>query len=223
MNVFQNIGDLLTGGKLTSQTQLPYDTPLEDRVAPAVRTLAVAERPISFTGEDFDVLDVPTRSLFCRVRGSFLHLPGKDKMNLYGAQGQVMCQLDRKLVSLTPTYDIYRGSSGEKVGWIEKAVIAFTDTFEVHLEGKGLGPFKPPAAFRLEGDFLDRNFCMKNDKGEVVAKVAKDGWIQFDSFNHYQIQVAPGMDAALVVACTCAIDEEFDEEHKEQRKRDKGE
>ena len=43
--------------------------------------------------------------------------------------------------------------------------------------------------------------------------------IQFDEFNHYQVQVAPGMDAVLVIACACAIDEEFDEEHKERKKK----
>jgi uncharacterized protein YxjI len=67
---------------------------------------------------------------------------------------------------------------------------------------------------------LDRNFCMKNEKGDVVAKVKQDGWIQFDSFNHYQLQVAPGMDAGLVVACCCVIDEEFDEKHKAKRRKE---
>ena len=58
---------------------------------------------------------------------------------------------------------------------------------------------------------------MKNAQGQVVATIAMDGLIQFDAFNHYQVQVAPGMDAMLVLACTCAIDEEFDEEHAKKR------
>jgi hypothetical protein len=40
--------------------------------------------------------------------------------------------------------------------------------------------------------------------------------------NHYQVQVGEGMDALLVLACVCCIDEEFDEEHrkrKEERQR----
>lgn len=32
---------------------------------------------------------------------------------------------------------------------------------------------------------------------------------------------APGMDPALVIACACAIDEEFDEEHKERDEKQK--
>ena len=226
MNILSDIGDALSGGKLVAQSgDLPYGEPLEGG-GPSppneARTYAIAERPISFTGEDFDVRDVGTGDSAFRVRGAMLHLPGKDKLRLIKAgSGEVRAEMDRKLVAMTPTYDIYRGNGQEKIGWIEKAVVALTDTFEVHLEGKGgFGPFKPPAAYRVEGDFVDRNFAMKNDRGEVVAKFSKDGWIQFDAFNHYQVQVAPGMDAGLVVACACAIDEEFDEEHRERKMKE---
>jgi uncharacterized protein YxjI len=58
---------------------------------------------------------------------------------------------------------------------------------------------------------------MKNDKGQVVAKISQDQIIEFDAFNHYQIRIAPGMDPVLVIACCCAIDEEFDEEHKKRK------
>ena len=43
------------------------------------------------------------------------------------------------------------------------------------------------------------------------------GWVQLDMMNHYQVQVADGMDALLVLACVCCIDEEFDEEHQKRR------
>jgi len=222
-NIFSDIGDVLSGGKLVDQTavSLPYGEPL-GKPQDARRTLAIQERAISFTGEDFDVFDLEDNRPYCRVRGAMLHLPGKDKMRIT-CDGQGCATLDRKLVALTPTYDIYRGGgSGEKIGWLEKAKIALTDTFEFHAEQEGgFGPFKPPAAFKLEGDFLDRRFVMKNAKGEVVAKVTKDQIIEFDRFNHYQVQLAPGMDPILVVACACAIDEEFDEEHKKRKETEK--
>jgi len=221
MNFLTDIGDMLSGGKLVTQNSLPYGVPLEGTVSNEPRTLAVAERALSFTGEDFDVYDAASNQPFCKVRGAMLHLPGKDKMRISQDGKGVIAELDRKLVAMTPTYDLYRGNGEEKIGWIEKKVIALTDTFEVHLEGKGgFGPFKPPAAYYIEGDFIDRNFVMKNEKSEVVAKVTKTGWIQFDAFNHYQIQLAPGMDAGLVVACACAIDEEFDEEHQERKRKE---
>jgi uncharacterized protein YxjI len=218
MNIFQDFGDMLTGGRLAETTQLPYDPPISSSLSLSSKTriLAIQERPISFTGEDFDVVDAESNSDFCKVRGAMLHLPGKDKMRIY-VDEKVAASLERKWIAMSPTYDIFRGDNGQKLGWIEKEIVAFQDTFDVYLEGEGgaLGPlFKPPPAFKLEGDFLDRNFCMKNCQGQVVAKISKDWIIQFDEFNHYQVQISQGMDAVLVVACLCAIDEEFDQEHR---------
>jgi uncharacterized protein YxjI len=207
----------LSGGILVPQRgALPYGDPL-GVPSSDVSTFAVQERAISFTGEDFDVWSVDKNSPFCNIRGAMLHLPGKDKMRI-NQSGKVVATLDRKLMALSPTYDIQRGDGGEKIGYLEKAKIALTDTFDFHAENSGgFGPFKPPPAYKLEGDFLDRRFVMKNDKGEVVAKISQDQLIEFDQFNHYQIRIAQGMDPVLVIACACAIDEEFDEEHKKRR------
>ena len=186
--------------------------------------IAIAERGISFTGEDFDVIDLPSRSSICRVRGALLHLPGKDQMRIVDSNtGRECAKLDRKLVSVTPTYDIYRSADNVKIGWLEKVPsvmsLLLRDAFEFHLEdAPRMGPFKPPAAYKLEGDFLDRRFVMISDKGQTVAIVTKDGFFPQwnDNFNHYQVKIAPGMDVGLVVACACAIDEEFDEEHQKR-------
>eukprot|EP00536_Pseudo-nitzschia_multiseries_P004152 jgi/Psemu1/302381/fgenesh1_kg.67_\ len=221
-DMLHDVGDVLTGGKLIPQTEPPvYGAPLggADSLSSELRTLAVQERAISFTGEDFDIQDLDNDEPYCKVRGAMLHLPGKDKMKI-NLKDEHVATLDRKLIAITPTYDILR-ADGEKIGWIEKATIALTDTFEVHAEcAPHFGPIKPPAMYKLEGDFLDRRFVMKNDKGETVAKITMDRLIEFDAFDHYQIRIAPGMDPVLVVACACAIDEEFDEEHKKKREAD---
>jgi uncharacterized protein YxjI len=188
---------------------------------------------ITFTGEDFDILDVSSGSGtdFVRVRGAMLHLPGKDKMRLScSSSGTTHVTMDRVLIAATPSYDLYRHNpdgSTEKIGWIEKKLISFMDTFDVYMEGKGgfgvTGLFKPTPAYRIEGDFLDRNFSFKNEKGKIVARANMDGWIQLDMMNHYQVRVGEGMDALLVMACVCCIDEEFDEEHKKKREeRERG-
>lgn len=221
-NFFTDIGDMLTGGKLATHEKLPFLPPLcnVNSISNEIRSFVVKERLISFTGEDFDVYDKEGKP-FVRVRGAMMHLPGKDKMRLRSIRGcdQEVCVLDRVLMAVTPSYDIYRGGLGaEKVAWIEKEVVALTDTFDVYLAANGgIGPFKPPPIYKVSGDFIDRNFVIKNQKGDIVAKVQKDGLIQFDEFNHYQVQVAPGMDAILVIGCICAIDEEFDNEHKKKR------
>lgn len=226
MNFLSDMGDMLTGGALQEEKNLPYSPPLCDvnSISDQVRTFAIQERAISFTGEDFDVFDASSGRPFARIRGAMLHLPGKDKLKIRSVDScdEEVAVLDRKLVSVLTTYEIFRGGNGaEKIGWMEKEAVALTDTFDVYMQGKGgIGPFKPPPAYKISGDFLDRRFTMKNQEGEVVAKVMKDGLIQFDAFNHYQVQVAPGMDAMLVLSCACAIDEEFDEEHKEKRKKE---
>jgi len=229
-NFLTDIGDMLTGGPLGEENNLPYDPPMcaSNSISNEPRTYAVKERALSFTGEDFDVYCTGTTDEgqpFVSVRGAMLHLPGKDMMRIksvhQGCDEEVVV-LDRVMMAVTPSYDIYRGGMmAQKIGWIEKKVVTAFDTFDVYMEGKGgfgvTGLFKPPPAYQITGDFIDRNFVMKNAQGQVVAKVAMDGLIQFDAFNHYQVQVAPGMDAMLVLACTCAIDEEFDEEHAKKR------
>lgn len=189
------------------------------------------ERPLSFTGEDFDIVELTedggggwnsNRRDFVKVRGAMMHLPGKDKMNLYSCGSGNKCVVaDRVWIAATPSYDIIRGDDNTKIGWMEKRLIGFQDTFDVYMEGRGgfgiTGLFKPTPAYRIEGDFLDRNFSFKNEEGKIVARANMNGWVQFDAMNHYQVRVASGMDALLVLACVCCIDEEFDEEHRKRR------
>ena len=231
-NLLDDIGDMMGMGSSTAmvaQTTLPYDPPVCRQLScdpNQPRTLAVQERLLTFTGEDFDVFDAFSGAPLVRVRGAMLHLPGKDKMRMVDAadNNRPLLELDRKLIAATPTYDIYRANGAEKIGWIEKKFISMTDTFDVYMEGKGgfgvTGLFKPPPAYRITGDFIDRNFVMRNEENQVVARVSQDWIVEFDAFNHYQVQVAPGMDALLVLACLCAIDEEFDEEHKAKKEQE---
>ena len=226
LHLFSNIGDIFTGGKLIPQSKLAYGDALVE-LSNEQRTFAVQEKLFSWTGEDFDVYDDESsnHSPYVRVRGALLHLPGKDKMRIVRGD-QIVATLDRKLIALKPTYDIYRGDCEEKIGWIEKAFVSFTDTFDFHAECEkgGVGPFAASPAYKLEGDFLQRNFVMKNARGETVAKVIEDRLIEFDRFDHYQLQVAAGMDPVLVIACACAIDEELEEEHEKKRneRKEKG-
>lgn len=235
LNLFDALSGRTSGDELQPVlAPLPYGNPLLPVAAArrssvaATTTLAVRERGLSFTGEDFDVVSLPSREPVCRVRGALLHLPGKDKMRIThcaenGGPNSVAAVLDRKLVALTPTYDLYRGDAAEKIAWIEKVGLTlFRDCFQVHLVATpNIGPFlKGPAAYQLTGDFQQRRFVMRDAGNDaIVAVVSKAGWLpQPDAANHYQVRVAPGMDAGLVVACLSAIDEEYDEEHQKQRR-----
>ena len=177
MNFLSDLGDFLSGGKLVSQTSIPYDPPFcpsysicTDRAA----TFAIQERALSFTGEDFDIYCPEQNAPIITVRGAMLHLPGKDKMRIY-SEGDEVLVLDRVKMAMSPTYDIYRGGMfAEKIGWIEKKIATLTETFDVYMEGAGgVGLFKPPPVYEITGNFFERNFVMKNNKNEVVAKVSK--------------------------------------------------
>jgi uncharacterized protein YxjI len=143
MNLLSDIGDMLGAGgnNLEPQKVLPYSPAFCSSLScqEGIRTFAVQERLLTFTGEDFDIADATDGSPFVRVRGAMMHLPGKDKLRVYSAtSGDELLVLDRKLIAATPTYDIYRAGMGaEKIGWIEKKLISMTDTFDVYMEGKG--------------------------------------------------------------------------------------
>jgi len=235
-NLHNLLDRLFSPPKLEAERNLPYSPPLSttQSISNDVRTFAIMERPLSFTGEDFNIVEISNdgktkRTDFATVRGAMLHLPGKDKMELYSSSsmgGDKTVIMDRVMIAATPSYDILRANDGTKIGWIEKKLISFTDSFDVYMEGNGgfgmTGLFKPTPAYRIEGDFLDRNFVFKNEDNAIVARANVDGWVQLDMMNHYQVQVGVGMDAMLVLACVCCIDEEFDEEHqkrKEERQR----
>ena len=211
------------------ESNLPFSPPLcdlhsiqevHDSDEPHIRTYALKERGLSFTGEDFDIYEITDgkNDPYARVRGALLHLPGKDKMSIRSitdGHDEEVGVLDRVIMARKPTYDIYRGGmDAEKIGWIEKKVDGLTHAFDVYMEGKGIfgvtGLFKQTPAYELTGDFIDRNFIMKNAMGKMVAKVEADGCIQFDAFNYYQVHVGPGMDSMFVIACACAIDEELE-------------
>ena len=139
--LFNFLGDLLSGPKLESERNLPYDPPLcsELSCSPETKTFAIKEKPISFTGEDFDITEITNghEEEFVRVRGAMLHLPGKDKMRMTDcASNEEKVVMDRVLIAATPSYDLYR-SDGTKIGWMEKKLISLGDCFDVYMEGKG--------------------------------------------------------------------------------------
>jgi hypothetical protein len=170
-NILNDLTNLITNnGGVEPETELPFHPPLSSNLSTrnTERTFAIRERALTFTGEDFDILDITdnNNSEFVKVRGAMLHLPGKDKMRLScSSTGTTHVTMDRVLIAATPSYDLYRHNadgSMEKIGWMEKKLISFMDTFDVYMEGKGgfgvTGLFKPTPAYRIEGDFLDRNF-----------------------------------------------------------------
>ena len=113
------------------ESNLPFSPPLcklhsihevHDSDEPHIRTYALKERGLSFTGEDFDIYEITDgkNDPYARVRGALLHLPGKDKMSIRSitdGHDEEVGVLDRVIMARKPTYDIYRGGmDAEKIG-----------------------------------------------------------------------------------------------------------
>lgn len=166
------------------------------------------EKALTLTGEDFDVKS-PEGAMVLKIGGGnripIQGMPVWDKLTVSSPSGETIATLDREMISLTPTYDVYR-ADGSKFGKISKAMIAFSETFEFYLEGDGNGP-----VLKAEGTFSERKYTFKSRDGTVVAAVGR-GYFQTDEENRYHVIVGPQVDASLVLAMSVAIDEVHDEE-----------
>jgi len=175
------------------------------------------EKGLSMGGEDFEVKS-PTGQLILKIGGGNriplpAGMPVWDKMTVNAASGAQIMTLDREMIAMTPTYDVYR-ANGQKFGKVSKAMFGLFETFEFFLEGEG------DAVLKAEGSFSERKYTFKSREGTVVATCGK-GYFQTDNENRYHLVVGANVDASMVLAMAMIIDEVHDEE--EAAKEAKGE
>mmetsp|Transcript_34148 Transcript_34148/g.76273 ORF Transcript_34148/g.76273 Transcript_34148/m.76273 type:complete len:522 (+) Transcript_34148:57-1622(+) len=170
------------------------------------------EKALSMTGEDFDVKS-QTGALVMKINGGNRipvgGLPVWDKLTVSDSSGATLAIMDRELVSMTPTYDIFR-PDGSRFGKIDKALLAMSETYEFFLEGEG------SPVLKAEGSFSERRYTFKDREGLVVASAGR-GYFQLDDENRYHVVVAGKVDASMVLMMAVVIDEV----HDEQANRDK--
>lgn len=214
LRVYRVIFELVTGGFLKPQEELPYGDSLAGpaHLSTEIRSLAIQERSLLFT-ESFRVWG--KKGAFCKIR-RFKWFSNKDRFKFW-VRGKHVATL--KHVADADSFEVLRGNTKEKIGRIEKsektenkffvypapnATANATEAVEVE---------KP--MYTLQGDFIARRFTMRNAKNQCVAKIRKQ-MIAFPRFDHFVARVAPGMDPVLVLACTCAIDQSIDQQKKEK-------
>jgi len=176
------------------------------------------EKVLSLSGEDFEVKS-PTGDVLLRVGGGnripISGMPVWDKLTVSAPSGELIATLDREMIAMTPTYDVYR-KDGSKFGKISKAMFGLAETFEFFLEGNSNGPI-----LKAEGTFSERKYTFKSREGAVVAAVGR-GYFQSDAANRYHLLVGSQVDASLVVAMAVCIDEIHDEEAQAKGESDGG-
>ncbi len=155
------------------------------------------ERAWSLT-EAFRVKDDRGHDVF-EVHGKFFHI-GDNLVMTDRQSGQQLLQIKQKLISIRPSYDIYR--DGEHWGNVHEQFHLFGERFKVKGEN-GM-------AFEIDGNVGNWNFAINDAQGNLLANVGRELSLFRDS---YAVDVAQGVDAPFVIALAIVL--EMVKEHHE--------
>jgi uncharacterized protein YxjI len=148
-------------------------------------------------GEDSSIMNDAGQPVF-EVEGKVLSL--HDRLIVRDLAGNEVANVHRRLISLTPTYEIDRG--GETLATFRKHFFSpFVDRFTVDIPG--------PDDLEMTGSLFEHEYTISR-AGQVVAVVSKH-W--FSLTETYGVDIAPGQDDPLILACVLALDLAEDREH----------
>jgi len=120
------------------------------------------------------------------------HLAFKD------VQGRELAALQEKIMPIKDTYSIYR--DGQVLATVKKALIApLRQRFDIHVAGG--------ENLEAQGNILDHEYEIHAGHRRV-AEISKKWFRVADT---YGVDIAPGTDDILILACTAVIDMMTDE------------
>ena len=144
-------------------------------------------------GDDFTIKDAAGQDRFV-VDGKVWSLG--DKLSFQDTQGRELALIRQKLLAWGPTYYIER--EGRVAAVIKKKLFTlFKYRFTVDETAT-----PDPVDLEVAGDFWDHEYEFTRS-GRTVAAVSKR-WFSFS--DTYGVDVAPGEDDVLILACTVAVD-----------------
>lgn len=150
----------------------------------------VMKQKLLAIGDDFTIQDESGRDVFL-VDGKAFSFG--DKLVFKDMAGNELARIEQKLLAWGPTYEIYRG--GQHAATVKKSLFTLLRArFTVDVPG--------PDDLEAGGDFLDHEYTF-NRGGATVAQVSKR-WFSFR--DTYGIDIAPGEDDILLLACAVVID-----------------
>lgn len=125
------------------------------------------------------------------VNGQILSL--HNRLSIRDPAGNEVAQVARKLLAWGPTYEVSR--AGQEIAEVRKRLISpFVDRFVVDVPG--------PDDLEMTGSLFEHEFTFTR-AGQVVATVSKQ-WLSLTET--YGIDIAPGQDDVLLLACVLALD-----------------
>lgn len=153
-------------------------------------------------GEDSTILNEGGQPVL-EVDGKVLSL--HDRLIVRDMAGNEVVTIHRRLLALRPTYEISRGR--DTLATFRKRFFSpFVDRFTVDIPG--------PDDLEMTGSLFEHEYTISR-AGQVVAAVSKR-W--FSLTDTYGVDIAPGQDDPLILACVLALDLAEDRE----RLRDRG-
>ena len=138
-------------------------------------------------GERFDIKD-DRGVVNYQVEGSFFQIP--KTFTIYDAYGEQVSEISKEFFTLLPRFTIQLRNGSNFV--IRKKLTFFRDKYE--FDDLGL---------RIEGNILDLNFKLLDDRDQVIAEIRKE---IFHLTSTYTVTVYEDSYADLVISLCVAID-----------------
>ena len=147
------------------------------------------QKLVSF-GDDYWIENALGQRVFF-VDGKAFRL--REHLDLQDMQGNELAAIQEKVMHIKDTYSIYR--NGNVLATVKKALVApLRQRFDIHVAC--------PENMEAEGNILDHEYEIHEGRNRV-AEVSKKWFRVADT---YGVDIAPGADDILILACTVVID-----------------
>jgi uncharacterized protein YxjI len=141
-------------------------------------------------GDDASIMNEAGQPVF-EVDGKVLSL--HHRLIIRDRMGNEMASVHQRLIALRPTYEITRG--GQELAEVRKHLISpFVDRFTVDIPG--------PDDFHITGSIFEHEFTIEQ-AGQTIATASKRWFALRDT---YGVDIAPGQDDVLILACVLALE-----------------
>lgn len=139
-------------------------------------------------GDDFWIEDDAGNRVF-KVNGKAARW--RDTFVLEGTQGEELCKIQEKKLTVRDKMTIERGDT---TATVHKRLLGIRDHYVIEVEdGEDL---------KAHGNIVDHEYEIERD-GDTVAKISRKWFRVRDT---YGVQLAQGQDVALILAITVCVD-----------------
>lgn len=211
------LGQLLPPGPAPATTP-PMAVIDQGYCTPGQITLKAKEKKFSMTGDSFSVTG-PDGGAWFSVNPKMFSM--RDKRVLLDGAGRPACGLQKKLVSLKPAWELFRGGDfTQQVATIKQKMLTLKPCVNVFLTALAGDGDKEPD-FKVKGNFRAKKFdvlAVRGDQETVIAKIHKESRFSgvqafmtsaLTEADNYFIEAQPGTDLAFLTALCMAVDELF--------------